>query len=238
MPQAEPALVLLPGMDGTGELFGPLIEALGTDVATVVVRYPDRPLRYSEHEAIARDNLPKDRPFVLLGESYSGPIAVSLAAAAPPGLLGYVLSTSFVVCPRPILKRIRPLLGLASTRIVPASLAAAFTLGRFATTDLREAQTRALRSVSAWTLAARLQNMADVDVREKLRDVKVPKLYLRATEDRLVPNGAGRLFEQLASNARVIDVVGPHFLLQANPTDASREIRCFLAEVAAPLAQC
>jgi pimeloyl-[acyl-carrier protein] methyl ester esterase len=223
-------------MDGTGDLFCPLIEALGSDVATIVVRYPDGPLSYCEHEAIARAALPTDRPFVVLGESYSGPVAVSLAAESPPGLLGYILSTSFVGCPRPILKLLRPLLSLGSLNLLPGWIAAHFTLGRFGTSDLREAQQRVLRSVSARTLVARLRSMADVDVCEELKNISVPGLYLRATEDRLVPHQAARLFERLASKGRVVDVEGPHFLLQANPQGAAREIRTFMAD--ATLAAC
>lgn len=66
MPKTEGAgrtpcvLVLLPGMDGTGELFAPLIEALRPDVTAVVVRYPDLPLDYAAHTAFALERLPRD----------------------------------------------------------------------------------------------------------------------------------------------------------------------------------
>lgn len=75
----KPALVLLPGMDGTGCLFAPITAALGEDVESMVVRYPDEELDYSAHEAIARAALPLERPHVLLGESFSGSIAISIA---------------------------------------------------------------------------------------------------------------------------------------------------------------
>jgi thioesterase domain-containing protein len=35
----RPALVLLPGMDGTGDMFGPLVGAMAGSVRTIVVRY-------------------------------------------------------------------------------------------------------------------------------------------------------------------------------------------------------
>jgi thioesterase domain-containing protein len=77
------ALVLLPGMDGTGELFAPFLAALGPDQAVVVVRYPtDRELGYAELEQVARAALPVDQPFILLGESFSGPVAICRLAAA------------------------------------------------------------------------------------------------------------------------------------------------------------
>ena len=52
-----------------------------------MVTYPnDRPMDYADHEAVARTSLPIDRPFVLLGESYSGPIAISMPRPRRPGL--------------------------------------------------------------------------------------------------------------------------------------------------------
>ena len=92
-----PSLVLLPGLDGTGLLFGPLLAALPSEVAPIVVSYPgDSPLAYSELLPLVLAALPTDRPFVLLGESFSGPLAVMAAAARPAGLVGVVLCASFI----------------------------------------------------------------------------------------------------------------------------------------------
>src|SRR4051812_12633896 len=103
-------LVLLPGMDGTGLMFAPFIAALGPDVDCRVVAYPtDRALDYAEHEAIARAALPGDAPYVILGESFSGPIAIRIAASAPANLMGLVLCCSFARSPQPLLACLRPL---------------------------------------------------------------------------------------------------------------------------------
>ena len=77
------ALVLLPGMDGTGDLFAPLLSALPPALRTIVVRYPcDRPLAMPNWRR-TRARAPQDQPFVLLGESFSGPIAAAIAARRP-----------------------------------------------------------------------------------------------------------------------------------------------------------
>ena len=47
-------LILLPGMDGTGELFSPLVKELGPDIQTVVVRYPDLLVTKAAAEAFAK----------------------------------------------------------------------------------------------------------------------------------------------------------------------------------------
>jgi pimeloyl-ACP methyl ester carboxylesterase len=223
-----PQLVLLPGMDGTGDLFAPLIDALGDSISCSVVRYPDEPLNDEGHEAIARAALPANGPFVILGESFSGPIAVSIAASAPPGLVGCILCASFVTCPRMILKVLRPFLGLAPAKHVLAAVADYFVMGRFATPELARQRLQAVQKVSSSTLTARLRAMAGIDVRESAKRVSVPSLYMRATEDRMVPRSAGDEFAGLARHAKIVEIEAPHFLLQARPMEAARAINEFM----------
>ena len=107
------ALVLLPGMDGTAGPRAEFAAALGPDIEPRIVSYPaERALGYAELETLARAALPQDRPFVLLGESFSGPIAISIAAASPPQLVGLVLCVTFDSNPRPALGALRWLLPL------------------------------------------------------------------------------------------------------------------------------
>jgi pimeloyl-ACP methyl ester carboxylesterase len=99
-------LVLLPGLDGTGVLFEPLLDALPEHVAPRVVAYPvDRLLDYQELAPLIAARLPKGEPFVLLGESFSGPLALMAAERRPPGLLGVILCATFVTSPAPYLPR-------------------------------------------------------------------------------------------------------------------------------------
>jgi pimeloyl-[acyl-carrier protein] methyl ester esterase len=195
-------LVLLPGMDGTGELFSPLTHELGTEVPTVVVRYPDLPLDYAAHEAFARARLPTREPFVVLGESFSGPIAISLAAAPPAGMCGYVLCASFVRSPRKILKALRPLIGLTSFNRVHPILAQHFLMGGRGSAALVQMHQEMLRGISNVSLTARMKAIAAVDVTAQLEKVRLPGLYLRATADRLVPQSASRVFARTACNKR------------------------------------
>ena len=75
----RPRLVLLPGLDGTGLLFEPLLRALPKEIEATVIRYPgDQRLSYDELLEFLRDQLPRDTPFILLGESFSGPLAIRL----------------------------------------------------------------------------------------------------------------------------------------------------------------
>lgn len=75
-------LVLLPGLDGTGRLFQPLLAHLPSTIDPLVISYSNLAGTYAEMLPAARKELPPDRPFVLLAESFSGPAAIALAANA------------------------------------------------------------------------------------------------------------------------------------------------------------
>jgi pimeloyl-ACP methyl ester carboxylesterase len=224
-------LVLLPGMDGTGELFAPLIDALPPHIQTTVVSYPDRAASYDEHEAVARGELPHDKPFVILGESFSGPVAVSIAASPPANLRGLILCASFLTSPHRALGLLRPLLRFASPKLLPPFIAQQSLLGRFATQELRAAQTRALSHVSSATLTARLHAMADIDVRDRMHAVRVPTLYLQATEDTLVGGRFAGEYAQHAPTPTILQLEGPHLLLQVNPAGAAAAVENFITRL-------
>ena len=225
----SPTLVLLPGMDGTGTLFDPLRQALDPSLPVQVLDYPaDQVLGYSALVERVWQQLPTDRPFVLLGESFSGPVAVSLAARRPAGLLGLVLCCSFVRNPRPALAPLAPLLRLMPVQRLPFWPMDALLLGGFSTPSLRQALAAAIAQVAPPVLQARLQEVIAVDASRALSETSVPLLYLRASRDRLVPASAAALVRQLRPDARLVDIHGPHCLLQAAPQEAGAPLQAFI----------
>lgn len=128
-----PAIVLLPGMDGTGELFSPFLASLGSEFETLIIRYPtNRPLGYGELAALTQSQLPTDKQYVLLAESFSGPIAISIAASNPIGLAGIILCASFAKNPRPKLRYLMPLLAIVPPGWIPRAVLSQLFFGRFA----------------------------------------------------------------------------------------------------------
>jgi pimeloyl-[acyl-carrier protein] methyl ester esterase len=149
----------MPGMDGTGLLFEPLIAALPASITPIVVRYPgDRMLNCDELLPIALAALPREGSFVLLGESFSGPLAVRVAAMQPAGLVGLILCATFITKPWRIVGPIVRLLARASLIrfALPLELLGARPL-RFRTPEHLELSREMAQQVTPEVIASRLR---------------------------------------------------------------------------------
>jgi pimeloyl-ACP methyl ester carboxylesterase len=223
-------LVLLPGLDGTGVAFTDFTAALGPEVNSIVVSYPPNvPLSYAELEAVARSFIPTDEPFFLLAESFSGPIAISIAATAPSGLMGLILSCSFARYPRRALALVRPILYGIPISAVPKASLGFFLLGRYSTPTRQALLERMIGLVSPAVLRFRIRAALAVDVSISLGQIKVPVLYLRASEDRVIPPSASGLIAARTSCNRLKEFRAPHFLLQVLPDEAAEVVSGFMA---------
>ena len=222
---------MLPGMDGTGDMFAPIIAELDSPVAAIVVRYPDAPLGYDALIAHARLALPATDDFFLLGESFSGPVAVAIAAEGHPRLRGLILSAAFIRNPLPWTSPIAPLVEVAPVTGAPASLLTRALLGQFSTSSRRLMIGASLAQTSRTTIRARLRAIAEVDMRDRLAAVTVPILYLRASHDRIVPESAGDLVIQIKPETTLVTVRAPHFLLQIGFREAARAICAVVAKL-------
>jgi len=222
-------LVLLPGMDGTGIFFEDFAAAIQHDFKPVIVRYPNDPLLgYAGLEPIVRAALPQDEPFLILGESFSGPLAISIAASNPAGLLGLILCVTFARNPHPLLPLVCAILKPLPAWRVPRFIQQPNLFGRFNSPYLR-AKLREVRGrVSQRTLKARLEAVASIDVSEKLRRLSVPTLYLRGRHDRVVSRASGDYIRKIHPNVEVAELDTPHLLLQTAPHAAARLISEFL----------
>jgi len=228
---ADLELVLLPGFDGTGRLFAPLLKSFPAETKIKVVDFPlQTPLNYRQLVEHVRQRLPSDRPLVLCAESFSGPIAIQLAHTASLDVKGIILCATFAQSPRPLLLKLSRLLPLSFLFrfSIPRRLVRRMFLGREAPDSLIQLFLQCISAVSADTLAIRLREIAAVDLRSTLQAIKIPCWYLRAKSDALVPPRCLRTFQENIPYLVVKEVEGPHLLLQANPQACSQVISEFL----------
>lgn len=230
---SAPALVVLPGLDGTATLHSEFVASVGAAFSSVtILPYPpDEALGYTGLEALVRASLPEDAPFVLLGESFSGPIALSIAANPPPNLVGLVLSTTFDRSPVPLLSPLAALVRVAPVRALPLFLLSWLLFGRWATPRLEASLQSALSKVNPAVLRFRAAEAMRANVSSRLGSIAVPALYLRAAHDRLLSAAAARRILSAIPQCAAMDIAGPHLLLQAAPNDCAVAVADFVGRL-------
>jgi pimeloyl-ACP methyl ester carboxylesterase len=232
---ASTLLVLLPGMDGTARLFHRFDAALRAQTAidTQAIAYPAAPLDYAALEAFVRERLPRDRPFIVLAESFSGPLGAALRADPPPGMRALILCCSFVRNPRPMLAPLRHLLGLVPFGTLPGFALRQALLAPYATPALQTELATALAQVPPSVLRQRLRAVLESDASRSFARGSLPVLYLRARHDRLVPPANAVQILRQAAGAQLADIAAPHMLLQAAPEAAAVAVAAFIAGLSA-----
>lgn len=234
---AQVTLILLPGMDGTGEFFDSFIQALNPAIRTVIVRYPKtgsfsyEALTALASEQIAAANIPADAPYMLLGESFSGPIAIALAAKANPQLKGLVLSCTFAANPRPLLSKFSFLVPAITFNSFWLALTSKFLMGNFKDEKMYQQLCVTLPAIAPITMRSRLDAVIGVDYSEILAKINAPILYLRGRHDYLVPTAASQQILKLAKSVTLVELEAPHMLLQLAPKAAATALQSFMEKV-------
>lgn len=215
-------------MDGTGELFRPLLAVLPATVTPRVVRYPtERVVPYAGLVEEAGRQVGDDSDLLLVAESFSGPVALGLAARQPFRVKAVILVASFVCSPAP--QWLRHLVTPLVFRFTPpAAVLRRLMTGSDAPDDLVRAVRAAVRRVRPEVMAGRVKDVLSLDCSDALKRFPGPVLYLRPSRDALVGASSLAAIRSARPDVQVRSVNGPHLLLQVRPRDAWREIEQFL----------
>ena len=225
-------LVLLPGMDGTGKLFGPLLQQLPSHITPEIIRYPTSDkLSYQDLTELAREQVPRKQPYLLLGESFSGPIAISLAASAGAHLKGVILSCTFARNPRQFLSKFGVLVPSLPIHAWSMPLLNQLLMGSYNDPDISNQLYEAISLVSPEVMRYRLDEVMRVDETQALKSINKPIIYLQGRQDYLVPASAAQTIMQFAKKAEMIAMDAPHLLLQVAAKEAAMHINKFVEKV-------
>lgn len=224
--------LLLPGLDGSGRLFAPLLAAGPGLLEPRVVALPADPsLGYDGYLEALRPALPRRGRWALLAESFSGPLAVRLAAERPPGLVALVLAATFLHRPlHPWLAPLAPVIGerLFALPLLPAAVRLLLA-GPEAPAEVVGAVREAAAATPPAVLAKRAREALAADVRAALAATDVPLLLLVPTRDRLLREGVAAEVLAARPGAEVAPIEGPHTILQVRPGACLARIEPFLA---------
>jgi pimeloyl-[acyl-carrier protein] methyl ester esterase len=224
-------LVFMPGLDGTGLSFEPLLPLLAKDTKYTIVRYPtDKLLSFREIVECAVAQIPVGDPPVVIAESFSGPVAVWMIASGKTEAKALVLCATCAASPHPLLWRIVRLLKLPLL-IRPDMPKMFFRIvigDDKLITELGPLWKKVHADVPARIMAHRLSILNNMDITAELGKLRLPCLYLQATKDRIVPSSCLKDFSRGIGHLKVKLIKAPHFILQARPQECIRAIEEFL----------
>ena len=217
-------VILLPGMDGTGILFEPLLKSLSNDVSAHVISYPsDIEQSYTQLTEFVKESLPKDSAFILVVESFSGPIGYAIAANPPINLKAVVFVATFLKPPNSLLWILKKLpLSILLKLPLPTFAVKNFLLGKDIEDHTITLLKKSLKIVKSNVLAYRIREMAKLEV--GVQKIRVPCTYILSKNDKLVSGTHIEEFKLLAPEIEVIEIEGPHFILQARPQECAQII--------------
>lgn len=220
--------MVLPGLDGASEPRRAFVERLQSSASTRLFELPpEAGADYDALEARVRAALPVGAAYVLVAESYSGPIAARIAASAPAGLAGVVFVASFIALPRPGLAWTAGPLRALPPISPPSGLVARLLLGRWATPERAAVIAQVLARTPASLIKARLLAVLAADATQAAARIAVPVLALVAVEDLLIPADSSAQLLRSIPHAQRETVEGPHALTLAVPDAVALRVQAF-----------
>ena len=201
-------------------LFKTFVGLLPYGINAKIVPYPtDRHMSYAELAELVIGALPRSTPYVIIAESYSGPVACILAAHPVGDLQGVVFVSSFVAFP---CGRIGPWIAKMVPTVLfrgraPAWILRWLVMDSATPREMLSAVQDAVASVRPEVLTRRLRDALNADFAVTLRYSTVRIVYLLSDSDRLLGTRGLRGFLAARPDIETVKIDGPHFLLQCAP---------------------
>jgi pimeloyl-ACP methyl ester carboxylesterase len=200
----------------------------------IVAAFPvDNPLNYQQLLPQIREVAPWNEPYVLVAESFSGPLALYFAQAQWENIEAIVLCGSFARNPLPpFLNWVYSLLGPSLfKKVPPATILKKYLAGHDAPASLMELITKAIRSVKPEVLSHRVELVMQTDATQALQDCRAPILFLLGSRDELVGRRGWESLVKARPDITCVEIDAPHLILQTKPREAWVAIEMFLKQL-------
>jgi len=229
----KPGLLLLPGLHGKGDLFRPLMDKLGDRYDLSAVSYPQTvPMGYEALFDLVTSRIKREKTYIILGESFSGPLAVRTAAKFSKQVKGLILAGSFVTSPIPHwINTLKPFLNTPLLYLRPVKWVNERLMGSSCPEGTRKWIHASMPRLSRDVLATRIREVMAVDVRQELKDYQGRLLYMAGARDWLVGKGSIESVWLCRPDVEIRVIDGVHMFLETNAKDSADAINEFCSRI-------
>lgn len=222
---------LIPGLHGTTALFEPFRAMAPQGFHCQAIPLPTGGDQGPDALAVRMaETLPKAERFVLVAESFGGPVAARLAEHFPDRVILLVLSNPLTAVPVPFPAGLAQ--SLMHSRLLP-SCAVAFMMAG-GDRALTAALLREARSLPPETLKGRLAAASRAKRNYIPEHASYRMLTLLGSSDRLISPSTSRKVLAPIPNNLVVEIDAPHLLLQTRPAEAWQAILRELGSLGRP----
>ena len=211
------AVVLVPGMDGSGQLFYRQVPLLARSyrVATYALRdtAATMDVLVADLARVIDTVAPSERRAIVIGESFGGALAMSFALARPEQVRALVILNSFPY----FSPQVRLRLALWGLRAIPwgaMGLIRRLTAFRLHSRHTHQQEIERFMELTARAsrdgYLNRLKLLKRYDVRHVLHELRPPTLFLAAELDHLVPSVAQARYMAARAPGSVVRVLTGH----------------------------
>lgn len=209
----KPLALLIPGLDGTGRLFG-------LQLTTLEARYRVRAWKFRSGSGYELDDLVEDLAdgtreaapgsVAVVGESFGGAVAISYVLACPDRVRLLALVNAFPLYRR-LLRinlacRLSPMLLWPGIRGLKDLIADRILVSEGVTGPGRQLYHDVIRGLDMAGYRQRLEIIRRVNLVDRLQDIGVPTLLFASGRDKLVPSVAeARFMAARIANSRLYE---------------------------------
>jgi len=234
----EPTLVFIHGAGGDATLWDAQEKDLGRRHALLRLELPAHggssgkgeeqiPAYARWVEAVLTERV-NPKPYILVGHSMGGAIAMEIVAGQPAGLVGLVLlGTGAKLGVSPVIFR---LLREDPEGFVQTIDRAA--LGPNASSEVRQAVEASIRRCHPAILLGDFLACDRFDMRERMGRIRVPVLIVCGEEDRLTPPAYAEYLHREIEDSYRVEIPGAgHMVMLEAPEQVNREMETFIGRV-------
>ncbi len=220
-----PLVLLIPGLDGTGQFFEPHLERLSTRYRTLAWSFRHRALFDFQDLVAELGEATAGEPagsVTVVGESFGGTVALQYVLAYPDRVRLLGLINTFCYYSRRariyLACRLARLLNWYGIRELKQVVAERTLALEGIPASGREFYRKIVAQVDPTAYRRRLELVREVDLRSRLREISVTTLILAAGRDKIVPSvSAARFMAARIPNARLHLVAGAGHALLLTP---------------------